>query len=56
MRIGRDREEESAKFAGGEARKGVSGADACFMGYYTIWLAPVKSFLVPFWEFGEGKG
>jgi hypothetical protein len=20
------------------------------MGYYTIWLAPVKSFLVPFWE------
>ena len=35
---------------GGEARKGVSGAGGYFMGYYTIWLAPVKRFLVPFWE------
>src|ERR1700682_50755 len=25
------------------------------MGYYTIWLASVKSFFVPFWELGEGK-
>src|ERR1700692_3791417 len=26
------------------------------MRYYTIWLAPVKSFFVPFWELGEGAG
>jgi hypothetical protein len=24
------------------------------MGYYTIWLAPVKRYFVPFWE-GEMK-
>src|SRR3979411_394969 len=34
----------------GEAGKGVSGAGGYIMGYYTIWLAPVKKFLAPFWE------
>jgi hypothetical protein len=34
-------------------RKGVSGAGGYFMGYYTIWLAPVKNYFVPFWEFGK---
>ena len=32
------------------ARKEVSGAGGYFIAYYTIWLAPVKRFLVPFWE------
>src|SRR5882762_8369285 len=36
----------------GEASKGVSGAGGYFMGYYTIWLAPVKKNFVPFWELG----
>jgi hypothetical protein len=39
----------------GEARKGVSGAGGYFIGYYTIWLAPVKRIVVPFWEFEEKK-
>jgi hypothetical protein len=26
-----------------------------FMGYYTIWLAPVKGSLVPFWELGRNE-
>src|SRR5882762_2289928 len=39
----------------GEASKGVSGAGGYFMGYYTIWLAPVKKYLLPFWEFGPEK-
>src|SRR5882762_2065182 len=38
------------RMRGGEARKGVSGAGGYFMGYYTIWLAPVKKYFVPFWE------
>ena len=25
------------------------------MRYYTMWLAPVKSFFVPFWELGTRK-
>ena len=29
-------------FRGNVERKGVSGAGGYFMGYYTIWLAPVK--------------
>src|SRR5882724_2197237 len=43
------------RMRGGEARKGVSGAGGYFMGYYTIWLAPVKHNLVPFWEIGGLK-
>jgi hypothetical protein len=38
------------EFSGSGARKGVSGAGAYFMGYYTIWLAPVKKYFVLFWE------
>ena len=30
--------------------KGVRRLAGYFMGYYTIWLAPVKRFFVPFWE------
>ena len=30
--------------------KGVRRLVGYFMGYYTIWLAPVKKFFVPFWE------
>jgi hypothetical protein len=41
-------------FLGNVGGKGVSGAGEYFMGYYTIWLAPVKDFLVPFWESGKG--
>ena len=36
--------------------KGVRWLVGYFMGYYTIWLAPVKRNLVPFWEFGSGWG
>jgi hypothetical protein len=39
-----------ADFLGSAARKGVSGPGGYFMGYYTIWLAPVKDFFVPFWN------
>src|SRR5713226_2602786 len=35
------------------ARKGVSAAGGYFMGYYTIWLAAVKRYFVPFWELGR---
>jgi hypothetical protein len=35
--------------------KGVKGLVGYFMGYYTIWLALVKSFFVPFWEFEKRK-
>jgi hypothetical protein len=31
-------------FLGNVGGKGVSGAGGYFMGYYTIWLAPVKRF------------
>ncbi|HXN54100.1 MAG TPA: hypothetical protein VN943_19380, partial [Candidatus Acidoferrum sp.] len=34
--------------------KGVRRLVGYFMGYYTIWLALVKRFFVPFWEF-RGK-
>jgi hypothetical protein len=37
------------------AREGVRDLAGYFMGYYTIWLAPVKSFLVPFWKCREIK-
>jgi len=36
-----------------EAKKGVSEACGYFMGYYTIWLALVKKYFVPFWELRE---
>ena len=37
-------------FLGNVGGKGVSGAGEYFMGYYTIWLAPVKSFFCPVLE------
>src|SRR5882724_3279759 len=37
-------------FAGNAGGKGVRCLDGYFIGYYTIWLALVKKFLVPFWE------
>jgi hypothetical protein len=37
-------------FLGNVGRKGVRWLAGYFMGYYTIWLAPVKSSFVPFWE------
>jgi hypothetical protein len=33
--------------------KGVKGLAGYFIGYYTIWLALVKRFFVPFWEIRE---
>jgi hypothetical protein len=30
--------------------KGVRRLVGYFMGYYTIWVSSVKSFLFPFWE------
>src|SRR6266404_4708440 len=33
--------------------KGVRWLAGYVMGYYTIWLAPVKRNFVPFWEFWE---
>ena len=33
----------------------VKGLVGYFMGYYTMWLAPVKSFFVPFWELGKKR-
>ena len=38
-------------FPGNVGRKGVRRLSRYFMGYYTIWLAPVKEYFVPFWEF-----
>jgi hypothetical protein len=35
------------EFSGSEARKGVRWLAGYFMGYYTIWLAPVKRFFRP---------
>jgi hypothetical protein len=35
--------------------KGVRWLAGYFMGYYTIWLAPVKRYFVPFWELGEAQ-
>jgi len=37
-------------FVGNVGGRGVSGLAGYFIGYYTIWLAPVKRFFVPFWE------
>jgi hypothetical protein len=39
-----------AVFLGNVGKKGVSRAGGYFIGYYTIWLAPVKRYFVPFWE------
>jgi hypothetical protein len=36
--------------------KGVKGLAGYFMGYYTIWLALVKRFFVPFWELQKMSG
>ena len=40
-------------FAANAGGKGVTRLARYFMGYYTIWLAVVKRFLVPFWELGK---
>jgi len=40
-------------FAANAGGKGVRWPARYFMGYYTIWLALVKKFLVPFWELEE---
>ncbi len=34
--------------------KGVRWLAGYSMGYHTIWLVPVKSFVVPFWEVESG--
>jgi hypothetical protein len=39
-------------FLGNVGEKGVRWLLGYFMGYYTIWLAPVKRIFVPFWELG----
>jgi hypothetical protein len=33
----------------------LGGPNGYFMGYYTIWLALVKSFFGPFWEFPQAQ-
>ena len=43
-------------FRGSAARKGVRRLAGYFMRYYTIWLAVVKSYFVPFWELETGRG
>src|SRR6202035_3363207 len=40
---------------GNVGRKGVRWLAGYFMGYYTIWLALVKKYFVPFWELREKK-
>ena len=45
-----------AIFLGNVGGKGVRRLVEYFMGYYTIWLAPVKGIFVPFWELGKGMG
>jgi hypothetical protein len=40
-------------FLGNVGRKGVRWLAGYFMGYYTIRLAPVKRYFVPFWELGK---
>jgi hypothetical protein len=42
-----------AVFLGNVGGKGVRWLVGYFMGYYTIWLAPVKRIFVPFWELGK---
>ena len=37
-------------FPGNVGRKGVRWLVVYFIGYYTIWLAPVKRNFAPFWE------
>jgi hypothetical protein len=43
-----------AAFLGNVGGKGVRWLAGYSMGYYTIWLAPVKRIFVPFWEW-KGK-
>ena len=42
-----------AIFLGNVGGKGVRRLVEYFMGYYTIWLAPVNENFVPFWEAGQ---
>ena len=42
-------------FLANVGRKGVRRPGEYFIGYYTIWLALVKRFLVPFWEWGADE-
>jgi hypothetical protein len=42
-------------FPGNVGGKGVRWVLEYFMRYYTIWLAPVKKYFVPIWEFGKKK-
>jgi len=44
-----------AVFPGNVGGKGVRWLARYFMGYYTIWLAPVKEYFVPFWESAKRK-
>ena len=46
---------KTRKACGGEARKGFRWLAGYFMGYYTIWLAPVKRNFVLFWELGTNR-
>jgi hypothetical protein len=43
-------------FAANAAGKGVTRLARYFIGYYTLWLAVVKRFLVPFLGIGEALG
>ena len=43
-------------FPGSAGRKGVSGAGGYFMGYYTIWLAPVKRYSCSVLGIGKEEG
>jgi hypothetical protein len=45
-----------AVFLGNAGRKGVKWLAGYFMGYYTIWLAPVKRNFVPFRELEKRLG
>jgi hypothetical protein len=41
-------------FPGNAGGKGVRWLVGYFIGYYTIWLASVKKYFVPFWEWRKG--
>jgi hypothetical protein len=45
-----------AGFPGNAAGKGVRRLTEYFMGYYTIWLAPVKDFLSRFGNYAQTIG
>jgi hypothetical protein len=50
---GLERTESGAEVCGTAGRKGVRRLAGYLMGYYTIWLAPVKRKVVPFWELAD---